>query len=89
MMNFREICKTIFFCIVSVNLGISSSLEILGIVFAILFIFCLWRDCPERFVVGVDPKCRKWRVAVFGFYSGVVFTLFGLAAKTKPWQWRL
>ena len=38
MMNFREICKTIFFCIVSVNLGISSSLEILGIVFAILFI---------------------------------------------------
>ena len=38
MMNFREICKTIFFCIASVNLGISSGLEILGIVFAILFI---------------------------------------------------
>jgi hypothetical protein len=38
MMNFREICKTIFFCIVSVNLGISSGLEILGFIFAILFI---------------------------------------------------
>ena len=38
MMNFREMCKTIFFCIASVNLGISSGLEILGIVFAILFI---------------------------------------------------
>ena len=24
MMNFREICKTIFFCIVSINLGVSS-----------------------------------------------------------------
>ena len=38
MMNFREICKTIFFCIVSVNLGVSSGLEILGFVFAGLFI---------------------------------------------------
>ena len=38
MMNFREICKTIFFCIVSVNLGFSSGLEILGFVFASLFI---------------------------------------------------
>ena len=38
MMNFREICKTIFFCIVSVNLGISSGLEILGFVFAVLFV---------------------------------------------------
>ena len=38
MMNFREICKTIFFCIASVNLGISSELEILGILFAILFV---------------------------------------------------
>lgn len=38
MMNFREICKTIFFCIVSVNLGFSSGLEILGFIFAGLFI---------------------------------------------------
>jgi hypothetical protein len=38
MMNFREMCKTIFFCIASVNLGVSSGLEIFGIVFAILFI---------------------------------------------------
>ena len=38
MMNFREICKTIFFCIVSINLGVSSGLEILGFVFAALFI---------------------------------------------------
>ena len=38
MMNFREICKTIFFCIVSSNLGGSSGLEILGFVFAALFI---------------------------------------------------
>ena len=38
MMNFREICKTIFFCIVSINLGASSGLEILGFVFAALFI---------------------------------------------------
>jgi hypothetical protein len=38
MMNFREICKTIFFCIVSVNLGVSSELEIFGFVFAGLFI---------------------------------------------------
>ena len=38
MMNFREICKTIFFCIVSVNLGFSSGLEILGFIFASLFI---------------------------------------------------
>lgn len=38
MMNFREICKTIFFCIVSINLGISSDIEILGFVFACLFV---------------------------------------------------
>jgi hypothetical protein len=38
MMNFREISKTIFFCIVSINLGVSSGLEILGFVFAGLFI---------------------------------------------------
>lgn len=38
MMNFREMCKTVFFCIVSVNLGISSGLEILGFLFAILFV---------------------------------------------------
>ena len=38
MMNFREICKTIFFCIVSINLGISSDIEILGYVFACLFV---------------------------------------------------
>ena len=38
MMNFREICKTIFFCIVSINLGVSSGLEILGFVFAALFV---------------------------------------------------
>ena len=38
MMNFREICKTIFFCIVSINLGASSGLEILGFVFAALFV---------------------------------------------------
>ena len=38
MMNFREICKTFFFCIVSINLGVSSELEILGFVFAALFI---------------------------------------------------
>lgn len=38
MMNFREICKTIFFSIVSINLGVSSGLEILGFVFAALFV---------------------------------------------------
>ena len=38
MMNFREISKTIFFCIVSINLGVSSGLEILGFVFAALFV---------------------------------------------------
>lgn len=38
MTNFREICKTVFFCIVSFNLGISSGLEILGFIFAGLFI---------------------------------------------------
>ncbi|OWV23618.1 transglutaminase [Fibrobacter sp. UWB2] len=38
MMNFREICKTFFFCIVSINLGVSSGLEILGFVFAALFV---------------------------------------------------
>ena len=38
MMNFREICKTIFFCIVSINLGFSSDIEILGFVFACLFV---------------------------------------------------
>lgn len=38
MMNFREICRTIFFCIVSINLGVSSGLEILGFIFAALFV---------------------------------------------------
>ena len=37
-MNFREICKTVFFCVISINLGVSSGIEILGFVFAFLFI---------------------------------------------------
>lgn len=37
--NFREICKTIFLVIASINLGISSDIEILGILFAIAFVY--------------------------------------------------
>lgn len=38
-LNVREICKTIFFCIVSINLGFSSGIEILGFLFAIAFVY--------------------------------------------------
>ena len=37
--SFREILKTIFFCIVSVNLGVSSGIDFLGIVFACAFAY--------------------------------------------------
>ena len=61
MMNFREICKTIFFCIVSVNLGISSGLEILGIIFAILFIAIHVKQYMLSKSVVIQRKIPRYR----------------------------
>ena len=86
MMNFREICKTIFFSIVSVNLGVSSGLEILGIVFAALFIamhaaqFVRSKKSPELqriprykklFAYGAIVPCALWWVLTPSVENGV------------------
>jgi len=86
MMNFREICKTVFFCIASVNLGISSGLEILGILFAALFIalhvkqYLLSKKSPELrrtpryrklFAYGAIVPCALWWVLTPSVEMGV------------------
>ena len=86
MMNFREICKTIFFCIVSINLGVSSGLEILGFVFASLFIaihikqFVLSKSAMNQrkipryrkiFAYGAIVPCALWWVLTPSVEMGV------------------
>ena len=86
MMNFREICKTIFFCIVSINLGVSSGLEILGVVFAGLFIaihvkqFVLSKSATNHrkipryrkvFAYGAIVPCALWWVLTPSVEMGV------------------
>ena len=86
MMNFREICKTIFFCIVSVNLGLSSDLEIIGFIFAALFIavhfaqFVRTKKSPELqripryrklFAYGAIVPCALWWVLTPSVENGV------------------
>ncbi|WP_405324322.1 transglutaminase family protein [Fibrobacter sp.] len=86
MMNFREISKTIFFCIVSINLGISSGLEILGFVFAALFIaihikqFVLSKSATNQikipryrkiFAYGAIVPCALWWVLTPSVEMGV------------------
>ena len=86
MMNFREICKTIFFCIVSVNLGLSSDLEIIGFIFAALFIavhfaqFVRTKKSPELqripryrklFAYGAIVPCALWWVLTPNVENGV------------------
>lgn len=86
MMNFREICKTIFFCIASVNLGFSSGLEILGFVFAALFIaihvkqFVLLKSATNQrkipryrklFAYGAIVPCALWWVLTPSVEVGV------------------
>ena len=86
MMNFREICKTIFFCIVSINLGVSSGLEILGFVFAALFIaihvkqYLLSKSATNQrkiprykkiFAYGAIVPCALWWVLTPSVEMGV------------------
>jgi hypothetical protein len=86
MMNFREICKTIFFCIVSINLGVSSDLEILGFVFAALFIaihvkqYLLSKSATNQrkipryrkvFAYGAIVPCALWWVLTPSVEMGV------------------
>ncbi len=86
MMNFREICKTVFFCIVSVNLGASSGLEILGYIFAALFIaihvkqFVLSKFATNQskipryrkiFAYGAIVPCALWWVLTPSVETGV------------------
>ena len=86
MMNFREICKTIFFCIVSVNLGLSSGLEILGFIFAALFIaiqvkqYLLSKSATNQrkipryrklFAYGAIVPCALWWVLTPSVENGV------------------
>ena len=84
--NFREICKTISFCIVSINLGVSSGIEILGFIFAILFVamhvkqFALSRSATspiknpryrKLFAYGAIVPCALWWVLTPSVESGV------------------
>ncbi|SIN89121.1 transglutaminase domain-containing protein [Fibrobacter sp. UWB11] len=77
MMNFREICKTVFFCIVSVNLGVSSGLEILGFLFAALFVamhikqYVLLKSTTNQRKI---PRYRK----LFAYGAIVPFALWWL-----------
>lgn len=86
MMNFREICKTFFFCIVSINLGISSGLEILGFVFAALFVavhvkqYLLSKSATNQrkipryrkiFAYGAIVPCALWWVLTPSVELGV------------------
>ena len=67
MMNFREICKTIFFCIVSINLGVSSGLEILGFVFASLFVaFHVKQYLLSKSAMGQRKSPRYRKVFAYG-----------------------
>ena len=85
-MSFREICKTIFFCIVSINLGVSSGLEILGIIFAGLFIalhvkqYMLSKSATgqrkipryrKTFAYGAIVPCALWWVLTPSVEMGV------------------
>lgn len=56
-LSFREICKTLFLCAASVNLGISSGLIPMGILFAAMFVYIAFRG--EKV-----PRYRK--VVVYG-----------------------
>ena len=84
--NFREICKTISFCIVSINLGVSSGIEILGFIFAILFVamhvrqFALSKSATSSpknpryrklFAYGAIVPCALWWVLTPSVESGV------------------
>ena len=61
MMNFRETCKTIFFCIVSVNLGVSSGIEILGILFAIAFVYLSVKQFANSKKTPESQKIPRYR----------------------------
>ncbi|MBR6454853.1 MAG: transglutaminase domain-containing protein [Fibrobacter sp.] len=84
--NFREICKTIFFCIVSINLGVSSGIEILGFIFALLFVamhvrqFALSKSATSSIKIpryrkllayGAIVPCALWWVLTPSVESGV------------------
>ena len=84
--NFREICKTIFFVIASINLGFSSGIEILGILFAIAFVYLSVKQflnsnkSPElqkipryrkMFAYGAIVPCALWWVLTPSVESGV------------------
>ena len=84
--NFREIGKTIFLCIASINLGISSGIEILGILFAIAFVylsvkqFANSKKSPElqktpryrkSLAYGAIVPCALWWVLTPSVESGV------------------
>ena len=85
MMSFREICKTIFFCIASINLGISSGIEILGFIFAGLFVaihvrqYLLAKSSDQRkvprykklFAYGAIVPCALWWVLTPSVEMGV------------------
>jgi len=62
--DFREICKTLFLCIASVNLGISSGLVFFGVLFAIAFLYIhVKKDAvPYRkiFAYGAIVPCAIW-----------------------------
>lgn len=82
-LNFREILKTLFLCIASVNLGISSGIVPLGVLFALLFVREYFRKQEHRpryrklFAYSMIAPCAVWWVLVptveFGVSPYVVF----------------
>ncbi len=75
MRDFREICKTLFLCIAAVNLGVSSGLVFLGILFAIgfLYIHVKSQNVPYRklFAYGAIVPCALWWTVTPGVDYGV------------------
>lgn len=55
-LDLRKVCKTLFLCIASVNLGVSSGLELFGILLALLFAYLHYREWKKPDAV---PRYRK------------------------------
>lgn len=65
--NVREICRTLFLCIASFNLGVSSELLFLGILFLALFVYL-----PLRGWLFSQPKASPPRYKKTIAYLGIV-----------------
>lgn len=81
--NLREILKTLFLCIASVNLGVSSGIVPLGILFALLFVREYFRKPENRphyrklFAYLMIAPCSVWWVLTpsveFGISPYMIF----------------